>query len=370
MVNVSRRAVLVAAAGAVLAGCGRQPAPTPSMTPTPLPTPTPTPTPEVDRRPRWPLTGELVDDAATLRRPAVAVKVPDNRNEHPQVGINDADVVFVQLDGYPDAQGQSSTRLMPVFHSRMPSGVAPVRSIRPVDVPLLSPASVVLGSTGATGWVKAYASAHSQYFSSEHQYLTSKGTGAYSIDQSRVRTLDGQTYYDRAVVCHPEPLGALAPRFADGPSRPYFPFATGSELPSADAGVPAVTVTVPWKVRDTYSMGYAFDGRVYQRSMPWGPHVLADKQRVTTENILVIKAKQTRRKLGPGEGGNEPMHEIIDGSGAFVYCHGGRAVTGTWSKGAVNQLFTFTLDGGEPLLMSPGRTFVELADAGADVRFS
>ncbi|MBK8462527.1 MAG: DUF3048 domain-containing protein [Nigerium sp.] len=368
MVNLSRRSVLVATVGAALAGCARPPAPTPSGTPTLAPTPTPTP--EVDRRPRWPLTGVVADDPGALRRPAVAVKVPDNRPEHPQVGINDADIVFVQLDGYPDARGQSSTRLMPVYHSRMPAGVAPVRSIRPVDVPLLAPASVVLGSTGATGWVKAYASAHSQYFSSEHQYLTSKGTGAYSIDQARVRTLDGQTYYDRAVVCHPEPLGALAPRFADGPARPYFPFATGRERPSTDAGVPAAAVTVPWKVKDTYSMAYAFDGEVYRRSMPWGPHVLADQERVTTDNILVIKAKQTMRTLAPGGGGNEPMHEIIDGSGAFVYCHGGRAVTGTWSKAAVDQLFAFTLDGGGPLTMSPGRTFVELADAGADVRFA
>ena len=382
MEPISRRTVLFGTAALALTGCAMPAEPAPSPTPTPSPTPEPplptpfppnpsaTPTLEVDLRPRWPLTGELVDDPGVLRRPAVAVKVPDTRPEHPQVGINDADLVFVELDGYPDSKGQSATRLMPVFHSRMPGSVGPVRSIRPVDVPLLSPASVVLGSTGAAGWVKNYAAAHSQFFDSEHQYLDTKGTGAYSIDQSRVRTLNGKKYFDRAVVCHPEALGRLVPRFAEGPARLYLPFATGSQTPSTDAGVPAGSVSVPWKTGDSYSMGYTFDGGVYQRSMPWGPHVLAGGQRVTTDNILVIKAAQTQRKLAAGEGGNEPVHEIIDNTGAFVYCRGGRAVTGTWSKGAVDQPFTFSLDGGGPLVIGSGRTFVELPDAGADVRFS
>ena len=369
---ISRRTVLLGTTALALAGCGTpaEPAQSSIDTPTPTPTPSPTPTVEVDRRPRWPLTGGLVEDESVLRHAAVGVKVPDNKNEHPQVGINDADIVFVQLDGYPDAQGQSATRLMPVYHSRMPAGVGPVRSIRPVDVPLLSPASVVLGSTGAVGWVKNFAAAHSQYFDSEHQYLDTKGTGAYSIDQSRVRTLNGKKYFDRAVVCHPEALGKLVPRFGAGPGQLYLPFAMGEQTPSTDAGVPAGQVSVPWKTGDSYSMGYTFEGGVYQRSMPWGPHVQANKQRVTTDNILVIKVAQTTRKLADGDGGDEPMHEIIDGSGAFVYCRDGRAVTGTWTKGAVDQVFAFTLDGGGPLVMGAGRTFVELPDAAADIGLS
>jgi hypothetical protein len=45
---------------------------------------------------------------------------------------------------------------------------------------------------------------------------------------------------------------------------------------------------------------------------------------------------------------DEPMHDIIDTSGAFSYFHGGRYVTGTWRKAGITALFTFTCKNGEP----------------------
>ena len=131
----------------------RPPTPPPTLDPIPGATPSP---PSVDARPRWPLTGKLLKDEGKARRAAVAVKVPDNRGEHPQRGIDKADIVFVQLEGYRDASGYSGTRLVPVFHSRMAESVAPVRSIRPVDIPLLSPIHALIGNTGASPWVVNY----------------------------------------------------------------------------------------------------------------------------------------------------------------------------------------------------------------------
>ena len=61
------------------------------------------------------------------------------------------------------------------------------------------------------------------------------------------------------------------------------------------------------------------------------------------------------------------MHEIIDTSGAFHYFHGGRYVTGTWTKGSIDETFIFTLADGTPLLMAPGQTFVELPNQSAKV---
>lgn len=80
----------------------------------PSATPTPTPTPSVDTRPRWPLSGRLLANPADAHHAAVAVKVPDNKNEHPQTGLDKADIVYVELDGYRDSSGYSSTRLVPI----------------------------------------------------------------------------------------------------------------------------------------------------------------------------------------------------------------------------------------------------------------
>ncbi|WP_158221001.1 DUF3048 domain-containing protein [Kineosporia sp. R_H_3] len=382
MESFDRRTLLlgligVAGAGGALAGCSGGSGERPAGTSSALPSPTPTPAPVTTSSPpapaaRWPLSGALLTDEAAARHAPVAVKVPDNVREHPQVGLDKADIVFVELDGYRDASGYSGTRLMPVFHSRMPDGVAPVRSMRPVDVPLLAPFGAVVGNTGATGWVLAYVDHNKKYLDGSRTYLATKGTGAYSIDRSRVRVYQGVTYYDRAVVCHPKVLAKQSRAFADGPQQPYFPFAETDAEVSTAAGKQAVTVRVPWKRGHTYDMSYRYDdatGR-YLRSMPWGRHVLANGTRVATDNILVIRATQEYTKIYPGRGGAEPVHGIVDSKGTFVYAHGGRAVTGTWTKGAVQERFRFTVDGGEPLRMAPGQTYVELARKDADVRIA
>ena len=82
--------------------------------------------------------------------------------------------------------------------------------------------------------------------------------------------------------------------------------------------------------------------------MPWGKHVLANGTRVAPDNVLVIRAKQHYGKIYPGGGGAEPIHDIIKTKGTFYYFHGGRYVYGTWTKGAVNELFQFTVSDGTP----------------------
>ncbi len=217
-----------------------------------------------------------------------------------------------------------------------------------------------------------YVKHYSAYLEGMLSYIATKGTGSYSIDPSRVRTYKGVTYYDRAVVCHPIVLARQTKKFRSGPPHVYFPFASTNAEISTVSGQPARTIKVPWKKGDTYDMGYAYDeksGR-YLRSMPWGPHVLADGTRVAPDNVLVIRARQHYGKIYPGPGGAEPIHDIINTKGTFYYFHGGRYVTGTWSKGAVNSLFTFTLSDGAPLKMAPGQTYVELPQVNAHIRIT
>lgn len=367
MQSFSRRTACLGVVGGLLAltGCsdGVAPAPAPvgSTPPPPSPTPTPTPTPPADTRPRWPLTGRLLDSADQARHAAVAVKVPDNRWEHPQRGIDEADIVFVELEGYLDADGYSSTRLVPVFHSRMAADVAPVRSIRPVDVPLLSPMDAIIGNTGGSAWVIGYVKANKAHLEGMLSYIETVGTGSYGTDRSRVYYQGGQAYYDRAVVCHPAVLARQTDRFRSGPPRPYLPFATGDTEISTVRGRKATSISVPYK-GSGYAMSYRWDAgsKRYRRSVPWGPHVLADGTRVSTDNVLVIKAHQHFGKIFRGGGHDEPLHDIIDASGAFVYAHGGRSVSGTWRKAGVAAPFTFVLDDGRPLAVAPGQTFVEL----------
>lgn len=365
---LDRRTVVLGLLGVALAGCSGDAPGSAALSTASSGVRTASPS-VTDSPARWPLTGKLVTNASAPQRAPVAVKVPDNKNEHPQVGLDQADIVFVELDGYRDAAGYGSTRLVPVFHSRLPDDVGPVRSMRPVDVPLLSPIDAIIASTGAAGWVVKYIKHFREHVEGSLTYLATKGSGAYSIDPSRVRTYQGVTYYDRAVVCHPRILAQQTERFGSGPQRVYFPFAETDAEVSTVSGEAARRVRVPWKKANSYDMGYRYDettGR-YRRSMPWGPHVLADGSRVSPDNVLVVRAKQRYAKLYAGSGHDEPIHEIIDAAGTFYYFHGGRYVSGTWTKGASDQPFDFTLTDGRPLKMAPGQTYVELPSANARV---
>jgi hypothetical protein len=370
MESVSRRTAVLGAlgvAGVAVAGCASQPS---GATGSNLPNSAPaSPTTPQDTTARWPLTGKPLAAGDDPQRIAVAVKVPDNKNEHPQKGIDSADIVYVELDGYPAQVGLSGTRIVPIFHSKYAKDVGPVRSIRPVDMAMLAPITAIIGNTGAAPWVLNYVKQFTNFIVSNKSYMATKGTGAYTIDPSRVRTLGGVTYYDRAVLCHPPILAKQTTSFQSGPQQNYLPWAASDAEVSTANGQACTSISIPWKKGNTYPNTYTWSAskKRYLRSEPHGPHVLADGTRVSTDNVLVIQAKQTFGKIYSGSGHAEPLHAVINGAGTFYYAHGGNYVTGKWTKGAVNEVFQFTLDDGTPLKVAPGQTFIELPNLTAKV---
>jgi hypothetical protein len=94
-------------------------------------TPAPAPSTEGPTRMvgRAPLTG--LPTAEDLDRPAVTVKISNTPDAHPQRGLADADIVFVE----PITGG--TTRLAATFHSKLPAPLGPVRSLRPMDAALI-----------------------------------------------------------------------------------------------------------------------------------------------------------------------------------------------------------------------------------------
>ena len=102
---------------------------------------------------RMPLTGRpLVSVGDIPNRPALAVKMPNNRKAMPQTGLNEADIVFEQIinDGV--------TRFVAVFHSQGSDPVGPIRSGRAQDVDILTNLDSPLfawsgGNDGVTGVV-------------------------------------------------------------------------------------------------------------------------------------------------------------------------------------------------------------------------
>src|SRR4051794_34492364 len=123
-------AVTAAALSAgILAACSSgddKAAPTPSPTPSATPTPKPKPKPKPSNA--SPLTGW----PGGLGKPVLVVKIDNTTPAHPQVGIDDADIVYLeQVEG-------GLTRLAAVFSGTLPRTVGPVRSARQTDIELFA----------------------------------------------------------------------------------------------------------------------------------------------------------------------------------------------------------------------------------------
>jgi hypothetical protein len=77
-----------------------------------------------------PLTGLPNQDASTLDRPALVVKIDNHPSARPQLGINQADIIF-------EENVEKLTRYAAVFHSQGSDPVGPIRSGRFQDINLL-----------------------------------------------------------------------------------------------------------------------------------------------------------------------------------------------------------------------------------------
>lgn len=338
--------VLVAAAVAVFfAGRGQGPSPAA----TPIPTVT-SPSPTTTTLMTAPLTGLPVAQGMSLNHPAVAVKISDVRQAHPQIGVDKADIVFTEPIGV------AYTRLLAVFHSQLPSLVGPVRSVRPPDAPLLSPLEPVFGNTMGAPWVVSYVDSVGHL--DDLGTLRVPGSGAYVLNRSRPRP--------DHVFLKPRTLMGLSK--LTEPPAPYFSYAADLASASASRAVGAGTSAVV-SYGAGYNMTWKYDAvrKRYLRSEPWGPHTTLDGIRVSATNVLVLKVDSSMGKIGTGSGAPVPVLKLTNGSGRFLALAGGHSVAGTWSKGSVTDTFVLRIDSGQRLLLAPGNTWVEMPGAAATV---
>lgn len=307
---------------------------------TPTPTTTPgTPPGQLDMAGRAPLTG--LPAVGDLARPSVAVKVSNTPDAHPHRGLADADIVFVE----PIAG--ATTRLAAIFHSRLPATAGPVRSLRPMDAPLVGPTAGVLANTMAAPWVLEYVDATAD--------VANLGTmrvprGTYLIDTARAAP--------NHVFARPSVL--LTQTTRTEPPAPYFDYAHGpSQSSAALDGRPASSVTVGYGGSSTATWDYDPVDGLWRRSEEWSPHLLESGEQVAATNVMVLRTG--RDWTLPQAGPEMTVLDLIDASGTLELFTGDAVVSGRWSKAGVNEPFRFTTDDGAPLLLAPGTTWVEAA---------
>ncbi len=306
-----------------------------------LATPTATPTPRPSLTPIG--TNPLTGVGAPPTGPVIAVKVDDTAPGRPSMGVEKADVIYIE-----EVEG-GLTRMVAVFASAKPK-VRAVRSIRSSDPELLAQYGkiTVVASGGGRQAIQTLDR------SSLHSVINDRGQVGFSRDRSRPAPYN--------VVSDLAKVSAAIK--ADGVRDVGFNWAKSeSRLASATAAT-----TVSTRVGST-PVGFVWDAKLgrYVRTVGGQPILTASGEQVAKPNVLVQFCQIIADRNDHDVNGNPTMYTKSVGSGRVVLFRGGRQINGKWSRSSAGAPTRFTDAAGKLLLLAPGGTFVALVRAGAPV---
>lgn len=256
-------------------------------------------------------------------------KLSNATKGRPQIGINEADMVMeVLVEG-------GIGRWLAVFQTSYPQTVGPLRSLREVDPKLIGPFDSRLLSSGG-------------------QFTVRREVGKVAVDESDGRIPGYRREPDRAfvysLVYDVENLPELD---WEGPVQPVIEFDAMAPSGGDEAGQIEVIMsrlnTVSWEFKDG----------VYLRSQDGADSLDADGDRITADNVVVVFVEALRTGRADAAGSPVPDYEVT-GTGDTVVLRNGQAYEGTWERETEEDFFTLFDGAGDPLAMSPGRTWVHI----------
>jgi len=282
--------------------------------------------------PVYPLTGVVADDAGSLARPALVVKIDNANGARPQSGFNEADLVFEEI------VNDHITRFAMVFQSGGADPVGPIRSGRIQDINLFTALNHPLFA-----WSGGNKTVTNAINFSELINIGPQKANLY------FRTRDKKAPHN--LYSTTERLYTKADPAATPPPQ-WFKYRAPDAAP---AGVPSPGVAI---ALDSIDVRWDWDPAtgLYYRTMEGKPHNDANSGQVSTNNVVILVME-----YWPGIS-DSPDAQTIGTGEAFVMT-GGNVVHGTWTRNEVHEPFSLTADDGTPILLQPGRSFIELPTA-------
>lgn len=345
----SRRAFLrhglALVAAAVVAGCGGSGGDAPITTtaaPGPASTVATVP-PTAPPVPLAPLTG-LPADPALRDRPALSVKIDAAAEARPQVGLDKADLIFEEV-----VEG-GLVRFMAVFQSKDAPTVGPVRSVRFVDAKLVTPLGGYFAYSGGNPDVVA---------TIKKAPVKLVGFDELTKVYTRVRTRKApHNMLTSTVALYAN--GGL-PAGAPAPQTTFRPAGTPTGAPGAPVVARAqIDLTGNTKTSWAYD---ASSGR-WIRSMNGSIHVLEGGAAISMANVVVLFVPYKDTNVRDAVGNVSPEPDVL-GSGDLAVLTGDRLVRGRWTRPKVEQAPALLDQGGNPVALAPGPTWIVLAPTGA-----
>ena len=297
------------------------------------------PTPDVPVT--WPLTGiagEIVD------RPALVVKVENTAQARPQTGLDQADVVWETIVEF------DVSRLVAVFQSQVPAEVGPIRSVRPMDMPIAAPLKGLFAFSGGQTGILALAN-------DSGMQLLSHDAGTDGFYRIKKRSAPHNVYGNPSTFWGLAKEGRVAP-------APQFVFArTPAQASAVVAGTPAQTLT--YRLSSAAKPAWTWDGGAgrWLRFEGSKPATVVTGDQISATNVVTIVAEHPRTRFHAQNNAPVPTYNLI-GSGEGWIATGGKTIPVNWSKHGDDQPMVLTLADGTPATLAPGNTWVELVPKG------
>ena len=271
----------------------------------------------------------------------LVVKIDDTNMAHPQIGLEDADVVYIeQVEG-------GLTRLAAVFSSTIPARIGPVRSARISDIDIMSQyGRVAFAYSGAQRkLLPVISAANLEDLGAQHE-----SSKIYTTDPNRI-----QPY---AMVLRAD---LLMQKIVDENLRVDSAKSVGFVFgDNPEGGVPTQEVVINWPAA-TYIAEWSESESRWLLSHN-GRLNLADSGVVLGPTTLVIQmVKISPSEYGDKFGGVTPLSETI-GTGKAYVLRNGELFTTTWNRPFADSGTTFTLPDGSSMNFAPGQVWVALTD--------
>lgn len=283
--------------------------------------------------------GELADQAA-LTSAATCVMIENSPNARPQSGLRNAGIVYEAI-----AEG-GITRFMAIYQNNMPELVGPVRSLRLYYAHWAKPYQCSIAHVGGAGDVLPL--------------VRNPANGYRDIDQF----FNGGSYWRAAdryaphnVYTNAEKMNAL--NAAKGYTSSNF---AGFERAVADA-VPTRSETKVNNIGLTISsalwnVSYAYDAasNTYLRAhVSGGAHMDKDASGALIQNapkvVVAIMVDQVAR-------GGGYSNVVTTGSGAAHVFQNGEYISGTWSRGSIDEELKIRDAEGNDIVFNRGQIWI------------
>ena len=273
--------------------------------------------------------------------PILVVKIDDTPAAHPQAGLEDADIVYIeQVEG-------GLTRLAAVFSSKIPDVVGPVRSARISDIELLEQfGRVAFAYSGAQSkLLPIIAQANLENLGAQRQ-----GQEIYANDPVRIAPtammLQAKTLMDKVAAQGSPIANSKNTGWSFGDV-----LETGTAISAVKVSWPASSYDVTWSEVESRWL-------LSQRGLP---DLAASGIHLGPTTFLIQFVSITPSEYFDKVGGVTPFSATVGNGKGFVL-RDGLAIEALWNRPTAQSGTSWTLPSGEEILFAPGQVWVALTD--------